>query len=209
MLFKRDLQLTVIGFLLCAGIKSGQQPLINFKVLAWTTLFERIGWQGIYSSLNVNSAHIKWVHTTQGYLLGNGLADDSLEGINALVPFAFGMGLISSNIYQVCLSSTKDYELNCRTQLETDFTFMTSLTCLSILSIYLTFQAWQGTCNRTYKDEPSANCTDNIMRVYQVRWSIMKCLLSMTVPAVVIKWYRWESPDQIFMFLLRNGMSRM
>lgn len=46
----------------------------------------------------------------QGYLVGNGIADELFDG-NALVPFAFGMGLISSEIYEVRFSSSmKDFE---------------------------------------------------------------------------------------------------
>lgn len=38
----------------------------------------------------------------QGYLVGNGVTDDKFDG-NALVPFAHGMGLISDDLYEVCL----------------------------------------------------------------------------------------------------------
>ncbi|KAF8015380.1 hypothetical protein BT93_H1015 [Corymbia citriodora subsp. variegata] len=37
----------------------------------------------------------------QGYMVGNGIADEKFDG-NAFVPFAFGMGLISSDIYKAC-----------------------------------------------------------------------------------------------------------
>lgn len=36
----------------------------------------------------------------QGYLVGNGVADDEIDG-NALVPFVHGMGLISDDLYEV------------------------------------------------------------------------------------------------------------
>ncbi|XP_031382927.1 serine carboxypeptidase 1-like [Punica granatum] len=42
----------------------------------------------------------------KGYLVGNGVADDFYDG-NALVPFAFGMGLISSNIFEDCQKTCK------------------------------------------------------------------------------------------------------
>ncbi|OWM72307.1 hypothetical protein CDL15_Pgr018192 [Punica granatum] len=42
----------------------------------------------------------------KGYLVGNGVADDLYDG-NALVPFAFGMGLISSNIFEDCQKTCK------------------------------------------------------------------------------------------------------
>lgn len=38
----------------------------------------------------------------QGYLVGNGVADSMYDG-NALVPFAHGMGLISDQLFEVCL----------------------------------------------------------------------------------------------------------
>ncbi|XP_056165599.1 serine carboxypeptidase-like 20 [Syzygium oleosum] len=37
----------------------------------------------------------------KGYMVGNGIADDKFDG-NALVPFAFGMGLISNDIFEAC-----------------------------------------------------------------------------------------------------------
>ncbi|KAF8015381.1 hypothetical protein BT93_H1016 [Corymbia citriodora subsp. variegata] len=37
----------------------------------------------------------------KGYMVGNGATDEKFDG-NALVPFAFGMGLISSDIYEAC-----------------------------------------------------------------------------------------------------------
>ncbi|KAF8015383.1 hypothetical protein BT93_H1018 [Corymbia citriodora subsp. variegata] len=37
----------------------------------------------------------------KGYMVGNGVTDETFDG-NALVPFAFGMGLISSDIYEAC-----------------------------------------------------------------------------------------------------------
>ncbi|XP_039155655.1 serine carboxypeptidase-like 20 [Eucalyptus grandis] len=37
----------------------------------------------------------------KGYMIGNGVTDEKFDG-NALVPFAFGMGLISSDIYEAC-----------------------------------------------------------------------------------------------------------
>lgn len=40
----------------------------------------------------------------QGYLVGNGVADQVFDG-NALVPFAHGMGLISDELFEVCLVS--------------------------------------------------------------------------------------------------------
>jgi len=38
----------------------------------------------------------------QGYLVGNGVADPKFDG-NAFVPFAHGMGLISDELFEVCL----------------------------------------------------------------------------------------------------------
>lgn len=38
----------------------------------------------------------------QGYLVGNGVADQEFDG-NALVPFAHGMGLISNELFEVFL----------------------------------------------------------------------------------------------------------
>lgn len=40
----------------------------------------------------------------QGYLVGNGVADPKFDG-NAFVPFAHGMGLISDELFEVCLVS--------------------------------------------------------------------------------------------------------
>ncbi|KAF8015378.1 hypothetical protein BT93_H1014 [Corymbia citriodora subsp. variegata] len=40
----------------------------------------------------------------KGYMVGNGLTDEKFDG-NALVPFAFGMGLISNDIYEACQTS--------------------------------------------------------------------------------------------------------
>ncbi|KAK3416058.1 hypothetical protein EUGRSUZ_H01620 [Eucalyptus grandis] len=37
----------------------------------------------------------------KGYMIGNGVTDEEFDG-NAYVPFAFGMGLISSDIYEAC-----------------------------------------------------------------------------------------------------------
>ncbi|XP_039156646.1 serine carboxypeptidase-like 20 [Eucalyptus grandis] len=37
----------------------------------------------------------------KGYMVGNGVTDDKFDG-NAFMPFAFGMGLISSDIYEAC-----------------------------------------------------------------------------------------------------------
>ena len=34
-------------------------------------------------------------------MVGNGVTDEEFDG-NALVPFAHGMGLISSDLFQVC-----------------------------------------------------------------------------------------------------------
>lgn len=45
----------------------------------------------------------------QGYLVGNGVTDDVIDG-NALVPFAHGMGLISDDLFEVgakCFFSIK------------------------------------------------------------------------------------------------------
>lgn len=53
----------------------------------------------------------------QGYLVGNGVADEFFDG-NALVPFAFGMGLISNDIFEVRSCSRKDLEIMRITQLE-------------------------------------------------------------------------------------------
>lgn len=44
--------------------------------------------------------HLKEWLGWQGYLVGNGVADDVFDG-NALVPFAHGMGLISDELFQV------------------------------------------------------------------------------------------------------------
>ncbi|KAK4794106.1 hypothetical protein SAY86_012100 [Trapa natans] len=63
------------------GIRSGQQPLINFK----------------------------------GYLVGNGVADEYFDN-NAIVPFAFGMGLISNDIFQACQKTCKGKYYNPRSQ---------------------------------------------------------------------------------------------
>jgi hypothetical protein len=41
-----------------------------------------------------------WSHCIQGYLVGNGVADEEFDG-NALVPFAHGMGLISDDLFEV------------------------------------------------------------------------------------------------------------
>lgn len=46
-------------WILAAGIKSGQQPLINFKVLTQATLFEIVRRHGIFFGLNINSVCIK------------------------------------------------------------------------------------------------------------------------------------------------------
>lgn len=46
-------------WILAAGIKSGQQPLINFKVLTQTTHFEMAGLHRIFFDLNINSVRIK------------------------------------------------------------------------------------------------------------------------------------------------------
>lgn len=42
---------------------------------------------------------IGWFNV-QGYLVGNGVTDEEFDG-NALVPFAYGMALISNELYQV------------------------------------------------------------------------------------------------------------
>lgn len=64
----------------------------------------------------------------QGYLVGNGIADELFDG-NALVPFAFGMGLISSEIYEVRFSSSmKDFEpATVEYSVSADLDFPTSL----------------------------------------------------------------------------------
>lgn len=41
-----------------------------------------------------------WIHQVQGYMVGNGVADEHFDG-NALVPFAHGMGLISDDLFEV------------------------------------------------------------------------------------------------------------
>jgi len=38
----------------------------------------------------------------QGYLVGNGCTDDQFDG-DAIVPFVYGMGLISNDMYKVSL----------------------------------------------------------------------------------------------------------
>jgi len=40
----------------------------------------------------------------QGYLIGNGATDVNYD-YNAFVPFAHGMGLISTDMYEVCGSA--------------------------------------------------------------------------------------------------------
>ncbi|CAN8324114.1 unnamed protein product [Cochlearia groenlandica] len=42
----------------------------------------------------------------KGYLVGNGVVDSMYDG-NALVPFAYGMGLISDQLFEVCLCVRK------------------------------------------------------------------------------------------------------
>ncbi|KAK4770732.1 hypothetical protein SAY87_031264 [Trapa incisa] len=42
----------------------------------------------------------------KGYLVGNGVTDEYFDG-NAIVPFAFGMGLISNDIFEACQKTCK------------------------------------------------------------------------------------------------------
>lgn len=37
----------------------------------------------------------------QGYLVGNGVTHSKFDGLNALLPFAQGMGLISNDLFEV------------------------------------------------------------------------------------------------------------
>lgn len=39
----------------------------------------------------------------QGYIVGNGIVDDKYDGYVGRVPFAYGMGLISTDMYEVGL----------------------------------------------------------------------------------------------------------
>ncbi|RZR91653.1 hypothetical protein BHM03_00019829 [Ensete ventricosum] len=46
----------------------------------------------------------------QGYMVGNGVTDEAFDG-DSLVPFAYGMGLISTNLFQVLFSPCQDDEV--------------------------------------------------------------------------------------------------
>jgi serine carboxypeptidase-like clade 1 len=40
------------------------------------------------------------VDSEQGYLVGNGCTDDKFDG-DAIIPFMYGMGLISTDMFEV------------------------------------------------------------------------------------------------------------
>ncbi|XP_065875906.1 serine carboxypeptidase 1-like isoform X2 [Euphorbia lathyris] len=54
----------------------------------------------------------------KGYLVGNGASHSQFDGINALIPFAHGMGLISDDIFQEIGSSCKENYYNPTTNCE-------------------------------------------------------------------------------------------
>lgn len=43
---------------------------------------------------------IPFIWCLQGYMVGNGCTDDKFDG-DAIIPFIYGMGLISINMYKV------------------------------------------------------------------------------------------------------------
>lgn len=87
-----------------SGIKKGEKPLINFKVPISSShpLLNDMGnTQFLDDGFDwLNFLNMKKCTLLQGYLIGNGIADDEYDG-NGHVPFLFGMALISSNIFEV------------------------------------------------------------------------------------------------------------
>ncbi len=56
----------------------------------------------------LDTVYIAWCNTIllalQGYMVGNGVTDDQVDG-DAIIPFVYGMGLISMDMYKVSLVS--------------------------------------------------------------------------------------------------------
>jgi hypothetical protein len=92
--------LTVQYMLVCpvlTGIERGVKPRINFKVLSRHI---PLVFRCIIRSQSFNEFRIFRKFCPQGYLIGNPLTDVDYD-FNSFVPFAHGMGLISTDMYEV------------------------------------------------------------------------------------------------------------
>lgn len=81
------------------GIEKDLKPRINFKVLP----FSFVGRWRHTTTLHA-CENCLWAHNLkvifQGYLIGNGATDQDYD-FNSFVPFAHGMGLISTELFEV------------------------------------------------------------------------------------------------------------
>ncbi|XP_019439878.1 PREDICTED: serine carboxypeptidase-like 20 [Lupinus angustifolius] len=81
---------------------------------------------------------IKPVINFKGYIIGNGVTDGKYDGINALIPFVHGMGLISENIYEDLQAYCKgqyhnDDNVKCNEHIEKVYTAIDGLNVYDIL----------------------------------------------------------------------------
>jgi hypothetical protein len=131
------------------GIERGVKPRINFKVLSRHI---PLVFRCIIRSQSFNEFRIFRKFCPQGYLIGNPLTDVDYD-FNSFVPFAHGMGLISTDMYEVC-----------------GFNFLAVQLSASIpksIDRYNLFQDVKASCRGTFFGAVDDLCQEKIDRV---RW---------------------------------------
>ena len=90
----------------------------------------------------------------QGYLVGNGVTDMEFDA-NALVPFTHGMGLISSEMFEV-LNFISYFQLS---------------SCLKASQIVpkQLVQKARDNCGGNYYSNESKSCIEELNKIYNVR----------------------------------------
>jgi serine carboxypeptidase-like clade 1 len=89
------------------------------------------------------------VDSEQGYLVGNGCTDDKFDG-DAIIPFMYGMGLISTDMFESVQQACNGSYWNasgqtCQAELQNVYDVLPSLNCTtSVGSCIIFLSSWES-----------------------------------------------------------------